>query len=105
MACVCQGVRIVFWGEGGPLFEKGLDQHLEGDRGTGYLEFMDSAKKSGTGYRDLMSKEVVTQAQWEAIYWEQHEELSSLNPRFKVRDAVWWFHKPSGVGKWSRAIV
>ncbi len=83
----------------GPLFEKGLDQHLEGDRGAGYRELMASAQKSGTGYRDLMSKEVMTQAQWEALYWEQREEWSSLEPRFKVRDVVWWFHKPSGVGK------
>ena len=44
----------------GPLFEKGLDQHLEGDRGAGYRELMASALKSGTGYRDLMSKEVMT---------------------------------------------
>ncbi len=88
-----------------PLYEKGLDQHLEGDRGVGYRELMASARKAGTGYRDLMSKEVMTQAEWEAIYWEQREEWNSLDPRFKVRDVVWWYHKPLGVGKWSRAIV
>ena len=58
----------------GPLFEKGLDQHLEGDRGAGYRELRASASKSGTGYRDLMSKEVMTQAQWETLYWEQRDE-------------------------------
>ncbi len=88
-----------------PLFEKGLGQHLEGERGAGYRELMASASKSGTGYRDLMSKEVMTQAEWEAIYWEQRETWNSLNPRFKVRDVMWWYHKPLGVGKWSRAIV
>jgi hypothetical protein len=89
----------------GPLFEKGLDQHLEGERGAGYLELIASAKKSGTGYRDLVAKEKLTQAQWEAIYWEQREAWNALDPRFKVRDVMYWFHKPLGVGKWSKAIV
>ena len=66
---------------------------------------MESASKSGTGYRDLMAKEVMTQAEWEALYWEQQEAWNSLDPRFKVRDVVWWYHKPLGVGKWIRAIV
>ncbi len=42
----------------------------------------------------------MTQAQWEAIYWEQREEWNALDPRFKVRDVVFWFHKPLGVGKY-----
>jgi hypothetical protein len=65
---------------------------------------MASASKAGAGYRDLVSKEVMTQAEWETLYWE-YEAWNSLNPRFKVRDVVWWYHKPLGVGKWSRAIV
>jgi hypothetical protein len=86
-------------------FEKGLDPHLEGGRGAGYLELVESAKKAGTGYRNLMAKEKMTQAQWEAIYWEQREEWNALDPRFKVRDVVFWYHKTLGIGKWSRAIV
>jgi hypothetical protein len=81
----------------GPLYKKGLDQHLEGDRGVGYRELMESASRSGTGYRDLMAKEVMTQAEWEALYWEQQEAWNSLERRFKVRDVVWWYHKPLGV--------
>jgi hypothetical protein len=49
---------------------KRRSEHLEGERGAGYLEIVESAKKSGTGYRNLMAKEKMTQAQWEAIYWE-----------------------------------
>jgi hypothetical protein len=50
-----------------PLFEKGLDPHLEGERGAGYLELVEIAKKSGTGYRALIAEEKLTQAEWEAI--------------------------------------
>jgi hypothetical protein len=86
-----------------PPFKGELDEHLEGTRGAGYQELMESAKKSGTGYRELMAKEVMTQAQWEAIYWEQIEEWNALDPRFKVGDVVYWYHKEAGEGKWSKA--
>ncbi len=77
--------------KGGPLFKGELDKLLMGKR--------------GVGYRKLTASEKKTQAQWEALYWEQKEELSALNPRFKVKDVVYWFHKPLGVWKWSKAIV
>jgi hypothetical protein len=76
-----------------------------GKRGAGYRELLASAKKSGTGYRELLAKEKMTQAQWEALYWEQREEWNALDPRFKVGDVIYWFHKPLGVGTWSKAIV
>jgi hypothetical protein len=87
-----------------PPFEKGLDPHLEGERGAGYRELVESAKKSGTGYRALIAQEKLTQAEWEAYWWEQSEAWNALDPRFKVRDVIYWFHKPLGVGKWSKAI-
>jgi hypothetical protein len=47
-------------------FEKGLDPHLEGGRGAGYLEVVESAKKAGAGYRAVIAQEKLTQAEWEA---------------------------------------
>jgi hypothetical protein len=88
-----------------PPFEKGLDPHLEGERGAGYRELVESAKKAGAGYRALIAQEKLTQAEWEAYWWEQSEAWNALDPRFKVKDVVFWYHKPLGVGKWSRAVV
>ena len=66
---------------------------------------MESAKKAGAGYRAVIAQEKLTQAEWEAHWWEQSEAWNALDPRFKVRDVVFWYHKPLGVGKWSRAVV
>jgi hypothetical protein len=39
------------------LLKKGFDPHLEGGRGAGYLEVVESAKKAGAGYRAVITQE------------------------------------------------
>jgi hypothetical protein len=65
-------------------FEKGLDPHLGGGRGAGYLEVVESAKKAGAGYRAVIAQKRLTQAEWEAYWWEQSEAWNALSPRFKI---------------------